>query len=691
MEDNQQTLKRKFSFSDTNSTRKVFSLTKRIRAVAGGTSASKTISILVWIIDYCQTKQGKDKLVSVVSESHPHLEKGAILDFENLMKDRGYWNQDRWNQTKHTYTFETGNKVEFYSVDTYGKAHGPRRDVLFVNECNNLEYKIVDQLITRTREIVWLDWNPSEEFWFYTEMQPNRDDIDFITLTYKDNDALDEVTIREIESHINNKNWWTVYGLGQLGAIESRIYTKWQIIDEIPFEAKLVRYWLDFGYSNDPTSIGEIYEYNGGYILNEVTYQKGLLNKQIADILNNRDKALVVADSSEPKSIDEIHSYGVMIIGAEKGPDSIKNGIQTVQNQRISVTSRSINVIKEYRNYLWMTDKSGTIINTPDGGFDHCFAADTLIYTTKGKRKIHELVGKNGKLYSRNGTIEKFSNVRATRRNTEMLNITFDDGNVLSVTPDHLLLKPDGTWIESSLINPMDMIQSATYVSDTDISRKRIQIISKREIFQLWTKKITQNCLEFLQWNDRKKLPYSPQRREHIQQFNRKFGIEAQISSSKGSFDPRTPCKTKDMGRKDTAYDCEMAQIRSGEGLAFITWKKNLPKERTNFEKLCSLPQKLFKFAICRKRKILPSELQNEGKTKTVVGITRGFSSLTYNLDVKNTHCLWANGVIAHNCMDGIRYGITSILKSGNNTPVVHYGGQRPYGGNKVSTNKFKL
>lgn len=369
-----------FNFVDTTATRKIFSLKKRIRAVAGGTSASKTISILVWLIDYCQVKQARDKLCSVVSESHPHLEKGAILDFQNIMKDRGYWNEDRWNQTKHTYTFETGNRLEFYSVDTYGKAHGPRRDVLFGNEVNNLEYKIVDQLITRTREIVWMDWNPSEEFWFYTEMLPNRDDIDFITLTYLDNEALDPIVIAEIESHKNNKNWWTVYGLGQLGVIESRIYRDWQFVDEVPFEAKLERYGLDFGYSNDPTAIVAVYYYNGGYVLDEVCYQKGLLNKPIADIINSLPaKSLVIADHSEPKSIDEIRLHGITILPCQKGPGSINRGIGYVQQQKISVTKRSVNLIKEYRNYNWLTDpKTDKIINEAQEFDNH--AMDALRY-----------------------------------------------------------------------------------------------------------------------------------------------------------------------------------------------------------------------------------------------------------------------------------------------------------------------
>lgn len=364
-----------FNFSDTTATKKVFQLNKRIRAVAGGTSASKTISILIWCIDYCQTR--KNKLVSVVSESYPHLEKGAMLDFANIMKDRGYWKEESWHATKHAYTFETGSTIEFYSPDTYGKAHGPRRDVLFVNEANNMDYNIVDQLMVRTREIVWMDWNPSVEFWFYTEMQGKREDVDFITLTYLDNEALDKITVDEIESHKNKPGWWQVYGLGQLGTVEGRIYQGWKIIEDVPHEARLERIGLDFGYTNDPSAIVEVYYHNGGYILNEVAFANGLSNKQIAELLKREDgrKPLVIADSAEPKSIDEIRGYGIAIVGSTKGPGSVQQGIQLVQDQQISVTRNSFNILKEFRNYLWETDRDGKILNEPEHKYSHSMDA----------------------------------------------------------------------------------------------------------------------------------------------------------------------------------------------------------------------------------------------------------------------------------------------------------------------------
>ena len=373
-------------FQDTTATKKIFQLNRRIRAVCGGTSASKTVSILVWCIDYAQNT--KNKLISVVSESFPHLSGGAMLDFENIMKGNGFWNDSRWVKSpRPVYTFAGGSKIEFISVDTYGKAHGPRRDVLFINEAVNLPYNIADQLITRTREVIWLDWNPSEEFWFYLEMLPNRkEDIDFITLTYLDNEALDEATRKEIESHKNNKNWWAVYGMGQLGAIESRIYKNWKTIDEIPFEARLERYGLDFGYSNDPTAIVAIYYHNGGYILEEKLYRKGMSNKDIANFFQSIPEKLIIADSAEPKSIDELRSYGLNVMPAQKGKDSVRQGIQLVQDQPISMTKNSLNLIKEYRSYLWITDKNGKIINEPQDFQNHL--CDSIRYAMSTMARI---------------------------------------------------------------------------------------------------------------------------------------------------------------------------------------------------------------------------------------------------------------------------------------------------------------
>lgn len=362
------------SFQLTTATKKITSLKKRLRIVQGGTSASKTISILLYLIHMAQSDK-KPTITSIVSESFPHLRRGAIRDFINIMTAHKYLKDDHWNKTDSVYTFETGSKIEFFSADQPDKLRGSRRDRLFINECNNVDFEAFEQLEVRTKELILLDYNPTNEFWVQSELIGKRTDIDFIILTYKDNEALSEEIIKSIEQRKNRPQWWKVYGEGQLGEVEGRIYTDWQIIDEIPHEARLERYGLDFGYTNDPTAIVAIYKYNGGYILDEITYKKGLSNQAIADILLNVKQALVIADSAEPKSIDEIKLYGVEVLPAQKGKDSIKHGIQLVQEQRISLTKRSVNLIKEYRNYLWIKDDKGVFINEPEGGNEHLLDA----------------------------------------------------------------------------------------------------------------------------------------------------------------------------------------------------------------------------------------------------------------------------------------------------------------------------
>jgi len=369
-------------YIETTATNKLIKLQRRIKGVAGGTSAGKTISIIQILIDKAQSDK-RPTLTSIMSESMPHLKRGCIRDFLDIMEDTGYFKPELWNKTDFTYTFESGSKIEFFSLDMPHKVRGPRRDRGFINEANNIPKETFEQLEVRTKEEMWLDWNPTNSFWFYDDLI-QRPDVDFIILTYKDNEGLAKSIVESIEARMGNKNWWTVYGLGQLGEVEGKIFKDWQIIDTIPHEARLERYGLDFGYSNDPTSIVAIYYYNGGYILDEVCYQKGLSNKQIVDIIKNQPSALIMADSAEPKSIDEIKLYGVNILPCIKGQGSVNQGIQYVQDQRISITQRSVNGIKEYRNYMWDTDRDGNILNKPIDLWNHFL--DSVRYGFDGLR-----------------------------------------------------------------------------------------------------------------------------------------------------------------------------------------------------------------------------------------------------------------------------------------------------------------
>lgn len=381
-------------YSETTATRKIASLTKKIRAVQGGTSASKTISILLYLI----TRAQMDKvatITSIVSESIPHLKKGAMRDFKRIMKSHNIWDESSWSSTDSTYTFKyNGSQIEFFGAEQADKLRGGRRDRGFMNECNNLTMEAFDEFEVRTREFVFLDWNPTVEFWFYTDVLNVRTDVEHIILTYKDNEACPPEIVASIEQRKARKGWWRVYGLGLLGEVEGRIYKTWNVVYEIPHEARLIRRCLDFGYSMDPTAIVDIYEYNGGYILDELLYKKGMKNTPIAEfILNQSEQCLVIADSSEPKSIDEIKDYNIAIVGVEKGPESIRNGIGLVQEveERLSVTRRSANILSEQRKYLWRYDRNGQIIspNTPEDGDDHCLDAIRYGFMSLKRPKVN--------------------------------------------------------------------------------------------------------------------------------------------------------------------------------------------------------------------------------------------------------------------------------------------------------------
>ena len=364
-------------FRKTTAIKKILNLKKRIKIIQGGTSAGKTFGILPVLIDKAARHEGIE--ISVVAETIPHLRRGALKDFLKIMKWTGRFFEDRFNKSLLRYEFANGSVIEFFSADDSSKLRGARRDILYINECNNVTFDSYNELAIRTRKEVYLDFNPANEFWVHTELK-DEPDSDFLILTYKDNEALDQSIIDQIEKNKEKAktstywaNWWKVYGEGQLGMLEGVVFSNWKQIDTIPKEAKLLGIGLDFGYTNDPTAIIEIYNYNGQRIVNELSYQTGLLNSDIAKLLPKN--VVVYADSSEPKSIDEIKRYGITIKGVTKGKDSINYGIDVIQRNEYLVTSNSQNLIKELRSYVWDTDKQGKRLNKPIDFNNHAIDA----------------------------------------------------------------------------------------------------------------------------------------------------------------------------------------------------------------------------------------------------------------------------------------------------------------------------
>ena len=361
----------------TTAINKIEALKKRIKIIQGGTSAGKTYGILPILITKASTYSQTE--ISVVAESIPHLRRGALKDFLKIMKETGRYFDERFNKSLLRYEFANGSVIEFFSADDSSKLRGARRDILYINECNNVTFESYNELSIRTKKEVYLDFNPANEFWVHTELK-NEPDTDFLILTYKDNEALDKGIVREIEKNRLKgltssywANWWNVYGLGEMGSLQGVVFSNWKQIDTIPTEARLLGYGVDFGYTADPTSIVEVYNYNGQRILNEICYQTGLVNTEIAKKLQKN--IIAYADSAEPKSVEEIRRTGQLIKGVTKGLDSVNFGIQIMQSQEYLVTSQSTNLIKELRSYCWDKDRSGKQINKPIANYNHAIDA----------------------------------------------------------------------------------------------------------------------------------------------------------------------------------------------------------------------------------------------------------------------------------------------------------------------------
>jgi phage terminase large subunit len=356
--------------------------TAKIVVQQGGTRSGKTYNILLWIIfSYCQKNEGK--IITICRKTYPALRGTVMRDFLTILKDHEIYSEEDHSKTASEYKLN-GNTIEFISLDMPQKIRGRKRDLLFANEANELNFEDWQQLLFRTNEKVIIDFNPSEEFhWIYDHVLP-RKDVEFYQTTYKDNPFLGAEIKAEIERLKDiDENYWRVYGLGERGQSRSLVYT-FTTIKEIPKEAKLVSYGLDFGYSSDPTSLVRTYILGDDMYVDELLYRTGMTNQDIA----NEMKALgldrsneVFADSAEPKSIEEIYRMGWNVKPTIKG--SINIGIDIIRRYKLHATESSFNLIKELRNYKYIEDKNGHMTNKPVDNFNH--ALDALRYSVVNK------------------------------------------------------------------------------------------------------------------------------------------------------------------------------------------------------------------------------------------------------------------------------------------------------------------
>ncbi len=343
----------------------------------GGTRSGKTWSLLQLCATLATHCDGI--LISVVGETIPFLKRGAIRDFHSMMG--GAWNADKWNATDLVYSFDNGSQIEFFSADNEGKVHGSARDVLFINECYFVDWEIYRQLEVRTRALIFLDYNPRSRFWVDDNIL-GKPDVALIHSTYKDNPFLTDRQRQAIEAYKDDENWWRVYGLGEMGSVEGLIYTRWATVPEMPSTFKREFYCIDFGFTNDPTSILRVRLSGGELWVEELAYRNAMLNGDIVNVLQQnhvQKNAQIVCDSAEKKSIAEINNIGgFRAVACVKGIGSVVSGITMVQAYKINVTKNSLGVIDELRNYSWKRDANGNYINIPIDRYNH--SLDALRY-----------------------------------------------------------------------------------------------------------------------------------------------------------------------------------------------------------------------------------------------------------------------------------------------------------------------
>ena len=375
----------------------------------GGSRSTKTYSILQLLI--VKALESTEPLViSIVRKSLPALRISVMRDFFNILRSLDLYDAELHNKTENTYQLNQ-SMVEFFSIDDAQKRRGTKRDILFVNEANELDWEDFFQLQIRTTTQIFLDFNPSETFWYNDQIQ-SREDVTTIHSTYKDNPYLNADQINEIERlQHTDKQYYQIYALGQFAGSFDRIY-QYIPVDDIPTNvAKLVALGMDFGFTNDPTTLVEVWkDGRDGIYLNELIYEQGLTNGDIAALLGQYgvDKYIeIIADSAEPKSIEEIRRFGFNIKPAHKGPDSVNNGIDILKRHVIHVTKQSVNLIKELNNYKWFTDKNNNKLNKPVDMFNH--ALDAVRYVALNKLKVGNQGNYNISIMSNDGSISKIT------------------------------------------------------------------------------------------------------------------------------------------------------------------------------------------------------------------------------------------------------------------------------------------
>lgn len=333
----------------------------------GGSSSGKTYSILQVLFTHAIKSKN---VITVVGEDVPNLKAGALRDALEIFDNSPILQSHvrSYNKTERIFEFKNGSVMEFKGFASSQDAKSGKRDYLFINEANGISYEIYVELEIRTTKQVYIDYNPNAEFWVHEKVIGTAKTKLFIS-DHRHNPFVKDKIREKLEGlKFKDEELWKVYARGLTGKIEGLIFRNWMKVPEIPTDAKFIARWLDWGFTNDPTSLGAVYKYNSELYIDELIYETGLTNSDIIKRLGELSipkQQEIIADSSEPKSIEDLRRAGYNVLGAKKGPDSIINSIDTLKPLRINITQRSVNTSKEFGTYKWKVDKNGKSINEP--------------------------------------------------------------------------------------------------------------------------------------------------------------------------------------------------------------------------------------------------------------------------------------------------------------------------------------
>ena len=684
------------------------SLHPRYISNKGGTRSTKTYSTLQFLHLLIPKVDKAGDITSVVSETIPHLKKGALRDFENII-GHPLKGDPHWNATDMVWTYDNGAKLEFFSCDNASKVHGSQRKRLFVNEANHIAYEIFRQMAVRTSSIIFLDYNPASVCWIQQNIEC-KDNCILIRSTYKDNPFLSQQQILEIEGNKSDKNWWKVYGEGIEGTLDGLIYEFEQIdhmpprnadkpqgektAEELYADSLQEIQGIDFGFTNDPTARVQVYadpKRKHAYI-RERCYRTHMQNRHIIEDLKEDGvsrRAEIFADCAEPKSIADIQDAGFNVIACDKDApvksDKLKFQLQWMQGWKFFVTKDSLNLIEELRNYTWAKDKDGNLLNEPIDKWNHCFTGDTLVMTDNGIVRIDHIVPG-----MQVATSDGFHKVVHLWKNghKKICDITLKFTNFevrMKVTPDHKI-KVGKEWKKVSELKPGDMLWRLKSSTEGNITSTEVRSISQKadkDFTGLCGNSTTERFLPGIMYTTRMAIQRT-MTSAILNVFHLRNILRNIVNLSLQGL--HLTSLSSILQRSDHWHLNGTSQRRGENGTGCIPWEKETVLHNVSanvVERHSCQPMQIQSsvrtiasqsgeetttsmmkpgFALSVERNSVPTDIPVqyvvEGHVLQSIVINEERNEEVFDLLVDGQHEYFANGILVHNCLDALRYAL---------------------------------